>query len=325
MSSRLVPIGPLIAELRAAAGLSQARLAERLNAITGKTLTRWDISRWETGRRIPVGDLPALAIVLEVSVDVLAEAVEATRAVRLSRPDPASADGLAAVLDAHRRLEDVVGAAAVLPAATAHQQQTEQALGNARGPVRERLTEVAASSAQFAGWLNSAAHQPQRAGRFFDVSLRQSLEGGDDDAAATALSMRGHLAWRQRDVGEMIAATKAAQNLARLPGTRAITTQQEARGRALEGDERSALTLIDEAESLYGDGNGPESLYFYSPAMLLMQRGIVLHYLGRHEAAEILTEGLASLPAEVVGAPWTEWYREVLREAQAGRRWSPAR
>lgn len=323
-----MPIGPLISELRVDAGLSQSGLADRLNEITGKAHTRWDISRWENGRRIPVGDVPALAVALNVPEGVLEEAAEAARRLRGPRPAPADADSLAAVLESHRRLEDTAGAAAVLPAATAYERTLERTLTDARGPARRRFAVVAASSAQFAGWVQSMLRQYRHAGWYYDTSLRLALEADDSDAAATALSMHGHLAWLKHDPGSMIASTQAARKLARLPATRAITAQQEARGHALEGDERAALSLMDEAEGFYGNGSGdrPGSLYFYDKAQLRMQRGVVLHYLGRHQqAAELIASGLAGMPAEVAEAEWLNWYKAVLAEARAGRRRSPRR
>lgn len=79
-------IGPMIAELRARANLSQAGLADRLNHITGKTLTRWDISRWENGRRIPIADLPALASALDAPLTLLEKAAERARVARSIQP-----------------------------------------------------------------------------------------------------------------------------------------------------------------------------------------------------------------------------------------------
>lgn len=75
-------IGPLIARLRHVARLSQARLAVRVNDVSGATLTRWDISRYEREKRIPDVHLPALATALDVNVRRLEEACEVTRAAK---------------------------------------------------------------------------------------------------------------------------------------------------------------------------------------------------------------------------------------------------
>lgn len=115
----------------------------------------------------------------------------------------------------------------------------------------------------------------------------------------------------------MIAATRAARNLAKLPATKTIATQQLARGHALEGDESSALQMMDEAEDQYdSEGSAPDSAYFYSPAFLTMQRGLVMFYLRRYaDAARLITAGLNGLPPDVRDAEWMDWYRNIAAEA----------
>jgi transcriptional regulator with XRE-family HTH domain len=60
--------GQVICELRLAMGLSQGRLAEELNKVSGHpTLTREEVSRWERGGRVPGRFwLPHLSAVLHV-------------------------------------------------------------------------------------------------------------------------------------------------------------------------------------------------------------------------------------------------------------------
>lgn len=75
------PLGPLLAELRAARGWSQQRVAAELCAAAGvPTLTRHEVSRWERQRRLP-GDFWSgwLAVVLGVPGDLLAEAAARSR------------------------------------------------------------------------------------------------------------------------------------------------------------------------------------------------------------------------------------------------------
>ncbi|MFI6812253.1 helix-turn-helix transcriptional regulator [Nonomuraea sp. NPDC050328] len=310
----------MIAELRMELGLSQAQLADRVNKISGKCLTRWDVSRWEAGRRVPVGDIPALAVALDVAESVLDEAAEEARRAR--RPDTVTADALEGVLLSHRKLEDTVGSRVVLPAAIAHQKQAETVLREARGVSRDRLASVASSSAQFSGWLTAYLRQFGKADRFYDKALRIALEANDDDAASTALAMRGHLAWMRDDVGEMIALSRAARKLAVRPATKTIATQQQARAHALEGDEVSALRLFDAAEESYDpEATAPDSAYFYSPPYLMMQRGIVMFYLGRfQDAAALIGQGLAELPEEIRNAEWMDWYKNIKADAEGGGR-----
>ncbi len=67
---------------------------------------------------------------------------------------------------------------------------------------------------------------------------------------------------------------------------------------------------FDEAEALAAqakenpDGE-PPWIYFFSPDYLIMQRGLAYRLLGRYEEANrLLTEGLASIPAEMRGSEW---------------------
>ncbi|MEH0953564.1 helix-turn-helix domain-containing protein, partial [Micromonospora sp. CPCC 205554] len=74
-------LGPLLAELRAARGWSQQRMAAELCAASGvPTLTRNEVSRWERQLRLP-GDFWSawLAAVLGVPGELLAEAAARSR------------------------------------------------------------------------------------------------------------------------------------------------------------------------------------------------------------------------------------------------------
>ncbi|GAA1744138.1 helix-turn-helix transcriptional regulator [Luedemannella helvata] len=82
-------LGTLLVEARQRAGISQARLADRLCASAGvPTVTRHEISRWERGERVPSGFwLVWLALCLDVPVGPLERAAAAARR---ARPAPAS-------------------------------------------------------------------------------------------------------------------------------------------------------------------------------------------------------------------------------------------
>src|SRR5690606_21838753 len=102
-------IGPLLARLRLAGGLSQLRLAELLCAAAGTaTVTRHEVSRWERGERVPGRFWREwLAVVLEAPLERLEAAAAAGQGARPSpatpRPvplwDPPTAAGLLSELD----------------------------------------------------------------------------------------------------------------------------------------------------------------------------------------------------------------------------------
>ncbi|MET8838289.1 helix-turn-helix domain-containing protein, partial [Micromonospora sp. NPDC004540] len=107
-------LGPLLAELRAARGWSQQRVAAELCAAAGvPTLTRHEVSRWERQRRLP-GDFWSgwLAVVLGVPGELLAEAAARSRRLGAvpAAVDPAGSRARLALLTlAHRWAADPSG------------------------------------------------------------------------------------------------------------------------------------------------------------------------------------------------------------------------
>lgn len=77
-------LGPLMAQLRKARGLSQGQLADTLCALSGRpTLTRNEVSRWERHERFPSEYwLQYLAQALSVSVQQLRVARVAARCLK---------------------------------------------------------------------------------------------------------------------------------------------------------------------------------------------------------------------------------------------------
>ncbi|WP_242902644.1 hypothetical protein [Actinomadura terrae] len=238
-----------------------------------------------------------------------------------ARLDAVVVDGLAATLAGQRRIEDVVGARAVLGAASGHLELVLHLLRGARGALGGRLAAIASEASQFNGWLNTATGAHASAGGLFDQALRLGMRAGDEDLAATALSMRGHLAWACGDYGDMADLSAAAARLARAAGTRAVATQQRGRALALLGERQEALRAVGQAEDILAGGSShedPDGLYFYGAEMLAMQRGLILRYLGEHEAAaEAITKGIQGMPEAIQGSEWVAWYRVQAAAARA--------
>lgn len=134
---------------------------------------------------------------------------------------------------------------------------------------------------------------------------------------ATALSMRGHLAWRARRPGPLMELSAAARACQASPGIRALAAQQEARGHALAGQAVEADRLLGEAAELaQATSARPSWIYFHNDAYLDMQRGLAHLLLGRAEsAADLLADGLGRLPAESRRAEWAATYLVYLAEA----------
>ena len=240
--------------------------------------------------------------------------------------DRGTVEVLGAVLAQQRRLEDAVGSAPVVDAARAHLALVARLLREARpdDAVGRELAAVGSDASQFVGWLNVATGAHDAAGPLYDQSLRLGLQAGDRELAATALSMRGHLAWVTDDLGEMAALSRAARDLAGSPATRATAAQQEGRALALAGDRPGALRAVGEAEEALtsGGAENPDLLYFSGPGLLLAQRGLILAYLAetpaQHaEAADVITRGVNTLPPEIRDSGWLAWYRVQAARARA--------
>ena len=240
--------------------------------------------------------------------------------------DRETVEALGAVLARQRRLEDAVGSAPMIDPGRAHLGLVARVLREARAgdAVTHELAVVGSDAAQFVGWLNVATGAHHAAGPLYDQSLRLGLQAGDRELSATALSMRGHLAWVTEDLVEMAALSRAARDLARSPATRATAAQQEGRALALMGDRPGALRAVGEAEeALSIDGaDDPDLLYFSGPGLLLAQRGLILEYLAetlaQHaEAADTIMRGVNTLPPEIRDSGWLAWYRVQAARARA--------
>ncbi|RAY13597.1 hypothetical protein DPM19_18130 [Actinomadura craniellae] len=321
---------------------SKAELGRRLRAETGshralESLTS-QIRAWERGDHFPRDYVDTLAAVFGLDPDDLfppserplwgpAGAADAgitpddeerlvMAARHPARLDTAVVEGLSATLANQRRIEDMIGSGAVIGPATAHMRLTLRLLKEARGPVADRLTATASEASQFAGWLHTAIGAHDAASPLYDQALRLGMQAGDPDLTATALSMHGHLAWVTGDIASMATLSRAAAEQATATGTRTVAIQQGGRALAILGDRQGALRAIGHAEEALSSAGGgdPDSLYFYGPAMLTMQRGLILAYLAdtpaeHTAAADVITAGIEALPPTVRDSEWVAWYR----------------
>ncbi|MDQ2709149.1 MAG: hypothetical protein M3Z25_16610 [Actinomycetota bacterium] len=191
------------------------------------------------------------------------------------------------ILAESRRLEDSIGALALIEPIHGHLRMLEPLVREARGALRPAVVSLAAQYAQFTGWLHASAGHTEIARSCYDRATEWALEAGDANMVATALSMKGHLACTLEQIGPMLGLSQAARRDERRvsPGLRAMTAQQEARAHALLGEGDATDHLLDEAIELIGHAEEhpdaePPWLYFFSPAYLTMQRGRAYRYLG---------------------------------------------
>ena len=100
---------------------------------------------------------------------------------------------------------------------------------------------------------------------------------------------------------------------------------QEARARAIAGEEQAAITKISEAAEIATsqDEVAPPWIYYYTPGFFEIQRGIVFHHLGADspkrnaQAVGLLTAGLDGIEPEARRAEWAGVYICHLVEAHA--------
>jgi len=248
-------IGPMIRRARRAHGWSQTRLAEELNAASGRcTSTRQDVYRWETGRRVPVFWLPFLARVLGIPRRTLERATAGTAppgpASPLAELLPAETDPLLPLATARtghrigeRTVEDLTGRVHGLrladdvlaggdligpafrelrAAVRLYQESTHtERIGNA-------LLTAIGELAQIAGWIASDAGRHGQAEQAYRLGISAARQAHDTTLAG---NLMGSLAYQHANTQRPADAVTMATEAARVTGDRA-----PARARALALD-----------------------------------------------------------------------------------------
>lgn len=325
MSTSVSSFGARLRELRARAGLSQPKLARLVSFDTSL------VSKVETGAVPPS---PAFAAACDSALDaegallallpapVLGPDEEERLALAArapSRVDAAVVASLATMLAAQRTLEDTFGSTRLLNPVTAQLAVIEDLVREARGPIRPAVLDVAHQWAQFAGWLHTSAGRHDQARAWFDRAMTWAVEADSTDMIATILTFQGHIAWTTGHIGPMISLSQAAQrNRTVFAGQRGSAAQQEARGHAILGDADEMARKTDEAVTLglrARERDAPPAwMYYHSDAFFEMERGLAHRYLGRENrrhnqrAVELLSSGLAGIPADMRRAEWAGDY-----------------
>jgi tetratricopeptide (TPR) repeat protein len=232
---------------------------------------------------------------------------------RPRRVDAAAVEALEDMLAGQRRLEDTIGSAPLVRPALAQLTTVVDLVRDAPdNALRARLVDVASQWAQFTAWLCTTTGDLPRGRRLYLQAMEWASEAGNPHMVATALNMRGHLAWVVGEPRAMVELSRAAQWPPAAPVVRALAIQQEARGLAILGDPAAErrLNLAEELVHAAAQvGEPPPWLYFYDPHFFDAQRGLTMRLLGCHEEAVGLLDGaLARLPSEIRGSDWIGWY-----------------
>ena len=325
--------GRALRRLREQAGLSQPDLARRV-PISQSSLSRYESDRQQadpaTVDRLDQlldanGTLRALLTPVDAAARILNPGDHDRLTYVANKPrsvDPATLTSLTAVLAESRRMEDQLGARIMLEPALEYLRMLEVLTFDARGPIRAHVVDLAGQWAQFTGWLYAATDQVSAAGRWFDRTVEWALESNNLALQANALTFKGNLAWMIGRIGTMIGLSQAAQRHQSIYiGQLAYATTQEARGHAVAGDRAQAERQLDlageRADQIPAQINNAPPWNYDSPALLALERGLVRQHLGHNQAAaDLLTTGIVTLPAEQRDAEWTEDYRTALAEVQ---------
>lgn len=334
--------------LRERAGLSQAAVGKLVDA------DRQTVYRWENGLQdFYPRHRPRLARALAISVEELDRLETAVRngddvppalpvpslALPSLAPDPdlhqrisqaveeprrldsAAVDWLDRCLAEHRRAEDELGSAPMLGVVRAQLSTVTTLALNAKAELGDRLIELAAEYAQFMAWLCNDSGDKTAASGWYDRSHGWAIEAGSPNLAATALSMKAHLAWSLGDPVRTVRLGEAARSYdARLAaGVAGQATQMIARGQAIAGEASQARASLDEAEGLVilaaeNPDDEPRWLYFYDETWFMLQRGMVeLANRDASRAIELLVRALGQLPAHYRRD--RAWYSSLLARA----------
>lgn len=232
------------------------------------------------------------------------------------RHDPGVVDALGAVLNGQRRTEDVIGSAPLIEAVRGQLAVVSGLVSEARGEPRKKVVHIASQWAQFYGWLQSNTGNLTVGGGWLDRALEWAIEADDPNLISEVLSFKGHIASMSEQVGAMIGLSTAALRRDGLyPGQYAMSSALRARGHAMVGDlflMEVNLDLADKhaAAARERQEEAPPWLYYHSPALFILHRGLAYRYAGHYRpayhlrAADALTRGLEELPAEVRESEW---------------------
>ncbi|GAA1118477.1 hypothetical protein GCM10009642_65290 [Nocardiopsis metallicus] len=235
--------------------------------------------------------------------------------------DAAAVAVLGTMLAAQRRLDDHVGAEIVLPSARSHAQIMDVAADRARGPHAEGLRVVAAEWIQFEGWLLASTGRLHQAVQVLERAAVLAQELNEGTLLAQAYNFVAYTDRRRGDVPAFLSGfLRAYHTPGAHPAQRVGDAIQAAHGQALLGQREDARRLLDEAATLAEHAATlppPPTAYWLNEQFHRLNLGLAHHGLGEADVAvDLISSGLAGLPADQRAADWTVEYREALERAR---------
>jgi len=276
-----------------------------------------------TVRRPGVLIRSALCAVLdatEADLGFTAEAADArldTIGAGLARPDDAAVDAVAAVLARLRRLEDVTSAAEVVSAVRSQLAVATRLAENACGTMWDRAVGLLSELEQYLGWLAIPLQRWGESRTHLDRTAMVAMEVGDPMRLSMALSFAAYRNMLRRDVNSALALSRAAERENVDQGHRTYLAFQRAELLAYDNQRTDAVNALLEADGdldrlSASDGQPDDAGYWYTPAVLLGNRGLVRDAMGEHTAARgAAWDALATMPAEWATAEWSTQQRAL--------------
>ncbi|WP_447003441.1 helix-turn-helix domain-containing protein [Saccharothrix isguenensis] len=121
---------------------------------------------------------------------------------------------------------------------------------SARGERRRDLLGIAATYAEFLGWMHDELGDPRGAIQWTARALEQGQAADNRDVVAYSYVRMSQLAEADGDADRVVGLARAARREQDLsPMVRALAFRQEARGLAVAGDEASCMDRLDQART----------------------------------------------------------------------------
>lgn len=236
-----------------------------------------------------------------------------------SRLDAATVDCLADVLARQRRIEDALGAAAVLQPMAHQLESITKTLKEASGPHCDALAHLVAEWTSYVGWLHTAVRHDDQALTLFTRAEDLADDVGDGTTAATAVNFRGYLALLQGRPRRALRESAAARATPGVHATqRTYDLLQTAQAYADLYDTEAARRFLDQASDLASSaGEPPPAVYWYTEPFFRLNIGLTQLRIGQHhDAADSLRSGIRDMPGEQSDAEWMNEYRQALAQAE---------
>lgn len=304
-------IGELLRTLRKASGRSQADQAAVLSELSGQAITRNEISRWESERRLVTPFWQQhIAEAFGIEVDGIRRAVSVARvkrrkertgdvqrrefigvmaalAIPLARTDQLTSRriGRSDVAELRRRtarlrrLDNIMGGAETYPVYSAEAHFTDRLIRESShtAEIGRELLALLAEQQQQAGWSAFDSGQQALAKRFYDDSRKAAENAQALDLAGNALAYAAYQQTATQQSGTALATSsyEVARQVA-TPKVSALLLERKAWAHATAGEAAEtdrALNLAREALNASADRPEPDWVFWVDAAEIDIMAG----------------------------------------------------